>query len=95
MYRESFHNTIEETGQTLLQFEAEALTQENLVMEIFRRVNRPLAWGEVRGLLPGDMHEVSIKRSITNLANRGTLKKTGERVMGPYGKQTHGYALIK
>lgn len=70
-----FYNTINETGQTLMQFEAQAKTQDDMVLEVFKLQNQPLAWWEVWAFLK-DMHEGSCKRAITNLFNEGHLIKT-------------------
>lgn len=88
----SFFNTIQSNPQTLIQFEAEAQSQESLVAEVYRTVKKPMAWFEVLGFLQ-DMNPVSLKRSITNLKTKGVLFKTNEMICGPFGKNVHRYAL--
>ena len=96
MYGTAYHNTNQVEPQLAIHFEAMALTQDDLILEVYRKHNKPMAWGEVRGCLPNDMHEGSIKRAITNLANRGQLMKCEkDLVIGPYGKQTHRYKLAE
>lgn len=89
----SFHNTISSVGSELQKFESDAKSQDEQVLEVFKK-HSELAWFEVQSYLP-DMNEVSLKRSITNLKNKGKLEKTKELVMGIYGKQTHKYKLCQ
>jgi hypothetical protein len=90
----SFHNSINESGQTLIRFESEAKTQEEIVMNVFLTYSRAFSWCEVMSFLPSPMNQVSLKRSITNLFNQGKLQKTNEKVMGIYGKNCHRYKLV-
>jgi hypothetical protein len=89
-----YYNTTNETGQTLLSFEASARSQEETVLNVFKTYSRPFSWSEVKSFLPVDMNEVSIKRSITNLFKAGHLQKTDEKVKGIYGKNCYRYKLI-
>jgi len=91
----SFHNTIQADDQLALHFEAEALTQEEKVLGVFKFLNRPLAWFEVSKML--EMNECSLKRSITNLCSKGELVKDTQKsnmVAGPSGKACHRYQIL-
>lgn len=100
-----FYNTCEADNQMLLDFEASALSQEDLVVEVFRKAKRPLAWFEIQAMLNFDMDQCSLKRATTNLTTdrkdklgivikRAVLEKTKELVMGPKGKPCHRYKLL-
>jgi len=90
----SYHNTTSVTGQTLIEFETKAKSQDEQVLDVFKSINQPLAWFEVAGFLKG-MNEISLKRSITNLKNKGLLYRTQVLVTSVYGKPSHKYVLIK
>jgi hypothetical protein len=86
-----FYNTINESGQTLLDFESKAISLEELVYVFFQR--KTIAnWCDAYKFINGS-HEISIKRSISNLANAGKLIKTKDMVMGIYGKKVHLYKI--
>ncbi|MBA3662743.1 MAG: hypothetical protein H0W61_00855 [Bacteroidetes bacterium] len=85
---QSFHNTILSEGQQLLDFESKAQTQDEQVLTVFKAHNKPLTWCMVAECLP-DMNQVSLKRSLSTLKNKGLLFKTDVLVKGNYGKQTH------
>jgi hypothetical protein len=90
----SHFNTTHETGQTLISFEAKAVNQESTVLEVFYTYCRPLTWSEVQRLLPTNMNEISIKRSLSVLKNKRILEKTSEKVQGIYGRPNFKYKLI-
>jgi hypothetical protein len=91
MYKESYHNTTGETGQTFISFNEGALTQEQVVFEVFKKVGKA-CWFEIKNHLP-DMNESSLKRSITNLKVKGLLFKTSDKVIGTAGKPCFKYQL--
>jgi hypothetical protein len=95
----TFINTIDAKGQHLMQFEADAANQEDMVMEVFRRRRSGLAYFEVEADLP-DMDLCSLKRALTCLTKHrqhkpAQLSKTTESVMGPKGKPCYRYKLIE
>lgn len=102
MFRESFHNTIREDGQVLIDFETQAENQEDLVLEVFKKHRTPMAWFEVGALI--NMNECSLKRALTNLCSdkvnsknelirKKVLVKTSTKVKGIHGKNCYRYAL--
>lgn len=91
----SFHNTIGAEGQMLMTFEEKAKSLEAEIERWFRSCSpASFTWFEMAQILPEGTHEGSIKRSITNLKNKGVIFKTSDMVKGPYGKPTHRYKLI-
>lgn len=90
----SFYNTINAKGAQLDAFESIANTQEQKVIEVFRKHNKvSFAWFEIQNIL-SDIPEISIKRAITNLKTKGKLFKTSDMVTGSYGKPCHKYQLL-
>jgi hypothetical protein len=99
-----FHNTISLDGEQLQRANARALSQQDLVKEIF------LANPD-KMFSPSQIHEIfskkydlnppitSIRRSLTNLTNGkkndGILVKTNEMIAGQFGLPEHKWALRK
>lgn len=90
-YEFSFHDTIDSSVEEFKKFEADAKSQDEMVLEVFKK-HSELAWFEVQAFLP-EMNEVSLKRSLSNLKNKGTLSLNDELVMGTKGKPVHKYKL--
>lgn len=101
----SFHNSIHEQGQVLIDFEAAAENQEDLILDVFKATKKPMAWFEVRQHMWFEMNECSLKRSLTNLCSEKRnskdelirsqkLLKTAIKVMGPHGKNCYRYSLV-
>lgn len=99
-----FYNTINAEGQVLLDFEGAAASQEEMVLQVFYSVKRPLAWFEVLAYMP-HIDQCSLKRCLTNLTNsrydkegllikEKKLVKTDELIKGLKGKPCHKYKLI-
>lgn len=64
-----FHNTTQIEGQQLIDFESAAKGQEHQVLELMKSLQKA-AFFEVKELLP-DMHQDSLKRSLSNLVTAG------------------------
>lgn len=88
------HNTTNETGQQLQQFEAKAKNQDERVLEVFRQ--------QIRSLTPSEVLEIefsdgtpltSVRRAFSNLKNRGALVRTDQTATGPYGRPEHKWEL--
>lgn len=88
----SFFNTNKESGPVLEKSHSDAKSQEDVIYELYLGKKLNMAWFEVKSFLP-DFNECSIKRSITNLKNKGKLIKTTDLVMGIHGKSNHKYKL--
>lgn len=91
----SFHNTIEEQGENLRSSEKAAKGQEEIIYNFF--VNNPdsvLTPPEVQiqaGMTNAPL--TSVRRSITNLTNKGLLTKTKAQRKGIYGKPNYVWKL--
>lgn len=91
----TYYNTNGETGSTLKTSQEKAKTQEELVLEYFRRY--PEDW-----FSPFDIQHVykhrdypitSIRRAITNLTKKGYLTKLNKFKPGAYNKMNHVWKL--
>lgn len=88
------YNTTSERGQTLINFESKAQTQERTILELFEFFMRPLSWHECQALLVEDMNECSIKRCLSNLKAEGKLIKTDIKVIGKTGRPSYQYKYV-
>lgn len=91
-----FKNTIQASPQLMIIYNAEALSQEEAVLEVMNKL-KAAAWFQVHACLPW-MDEVSLKRAMSNLQERGSLvldKDKSKMLTGPKGKPCHIYLLIK
>ena len=88
----SFHNTIGVTGTDLVRAEADAATQEDIILELYRRARRALSPSQVwqRSIAAGYAWPLtSVRRGITNLADQGHLVQTPKMRRGLWGKPEH------
>lgn len=91
----SFYNTIEASGQQLIDFEQKAQTQEELILSCFKQYNKTdVTPDEVQDLLRlFNTPITSIRRAITNLTKQGKLIKTTNQRKGRYGKMTYAWKI--
>jgi|LULN01.1.fsa_nt_gb hypothetical protein len=92
-----YYNTTNEVGEVLRNLKEKALTQEEIILSIFKLYpNKPLSPDDIElffkenGQMFGPI--TSIRRAITNLANRKLLIKTSHKKMGSYGR--HNYCWV-
>ena len=103
----SYYNTNQEQGSTLQESEFKALKQDDAVLDVFR-CKSYLSWTpewiltHLKLETPLAEHDrwvktpiTSIRRSFTNLKNRGLIEKTDNMVKGDYGKLIHTWKLTK
>lgn len=93
----SFWNTTGLTGSELKSAIANARSQEEKVILIFRKYSRvPLGPSQVYYLGLGDGHtwlQSSVRRAMTTLTNDGYLFKTDTKRMGAWGAKEHTWSL--
>ena len=89
----TFFNTIEETGQSLVQSTKKAKNQQDIIYSYFVQTNRPLSPSMVLNELNLNCPITSIRRAITNLTDAGKIIKTDQYVKGNYGKLEHLWEL--
>ena len=99
----TYYNTNNENGSQLLKSIQKGLTQEQIIMEIFKN---PLIKDDNKnhkGFSASQIHKIfgddnvpltSIRRAISNLCyEENFLEKTDKFVIGIYGKQEHIYKI--
>jgi hypothetical protein len=89
----SFFNTTNESGDKLKSYMEQALTQEELIMCVFRDEKRPLTPDEVQGIALKGTPLTSVRRAITNLTTKEQLVKTVIKREGSYGRDTYCWKL--
>lgn len=89
----SYHNTNRESGETLINSNIKAKTQEDAIFKIFKDKIK-LTASEAWILYNSNPTPItSIRRAITNLCKDGKLMKTDDTKEGIYGKKEHVYAI--
>lgn len=91
----NFHNTNNETGAVLERSEAKVRTQEDRILDHFRRGGEHTpdeVWGH---LFKNGTPLTSVRRAITNLTNDGYLEKTERQRIGMYGKQVYTWRYAR
>lgn len=87
-----FHNTTGESGRELKAAKDEAIFQDQLVLEWFKKAGKPRGTSQCyRGLINAKQISravplTSIRRSVNTLTKIGQLKKTDIKVTGEYGR---------
>jgi len=99
-----FYNTNEEKGTTLNESRKKAKTQDELVLEYFKNYDNLGATPErvlrhfkiMEKLSDNKWHNTpitSIRRSFSNLKNKGLIEKTNRTIEGDFGKQVNVWKL--
>lgn len=96
----SYFNTNQENGDTLIASEGKAKTQEDIILEFFRVMGSSAHFSPDAILtfchdLPGGTPLTSVRRAMANLSRKGLLMKTEAMTLGSYGKQVHTWMLAK
>jgi len=100
-----FYNTNEEKGATLNESKKKAKTQDELVLEYFKNYDNLGATPErvlrhfkiMETLSESKWHNTpitSVRRSFSNLKNKGLIKKTELTIKGDFGKSIHVWKLV-
>lgn len=90
----SFHNTTSVSGSQLDLFETKAQSQEEILIEIFRRYYK-LSASQAFKLYPDSNTPItSIRRGISNLTKQGKLSMTSDQVEGLYGRKEYVYVIV-
>ena len=99
-----FYNTNEENGATLKESRKKAKTQDQTVLEFFKNHDQLGVTPErclrhfkiMETLSESKWHNTpvtSIRRSFSNLKNKGLIKKTEVLIEGDFGKNVHVWKL--
>jgi hypothetical protein len=91
----TYYNTNNEMKVELDISKRKALSQQELVLEIFQQYQgRRLGPSDILHYFPG-VPITSIRRAITNLTSAGLLEKTDKFSFGNYGKVEHLWQLAE
>ena len=90
---ESYYNTNGLYGADLFAADKKAMTQEDLILDLFARMDKELTPFEVQELLENKYPITSIRRAITNLTKSGKLEKTTTRRSGVYGQLNYCWRI--
>jgi hypothetical protein len=82
----SYHNTTDSTGSELRDYEDKAKGQDELIMEFFMQNSGGFTPSFIQQKVLPQAPITSVRRAMTNLTNRGKLRKTELQVQGPYGR---------
>jgi len=99
-----YHNTTNENGATLNESRKKAKTQDQTVLEFFKNHDQLGVTPErclrhfkiMETLSESKWHNTpitSIRRSFSNLKNKGLIKKTETLIEGDFGKNIHVWKL--
>lgn len=101
-----YYNTTKETGTTLEQSTSKAQTQDEYVLDYFKKYDNLGVTPErvlrhfriMEKLSESKWHNTpvtSIRRSFSNLKNQGLIQKTNLTIEGDFGKNVHVWKLIR
>ena len=102
----SYHNSTNTTGEMLKAYESKAHTQDEMVLQFFKENNalgvtpeRCLRHFQIREKLSSNRWSntpvTSVRRSFSNLKNKGLICKSNVQVMGDYGREISVWKLVK
>jgi Fe2+ or Zn2+ uptake regulation protein len=100
----SYHNTNNETGTNLAKSQKVALSQEERIVDTFKRSGRKMTANDIHTMWCAEDQALrrfpplltSVRRALSNLTEAGVLVKLpGGMVNGPYGKKVHYYAMAQ
>ena len=91
----SYHNTTDSSGQTLIEYNQKAQTQEQKILNYFKRTGEMLTPSEVyNDLFKGSNIPItSIRRAMSNLTRDKELVKTEHQAPGKLGKPEYIWRL--
>jgi len=93
-----FFNTIHLSGKDLAAASLQCSKQEARVISIMSTLDKAMTPFEVQNEYERAYPSVpitSIRRSMTNLAQRGVLEKSGAMKLEIYGKPNHTWKLVR
>ena len=100
----SYYNTNNEKGTTLKESQKKAKSQDEMVLDYFKNYDNLGATPErvlrhfkiMEKLSDNKWHNTpitSIRRSFSNLKNKGLIEKTNRTIEGDFGKQVNVWKL--
>ena len=89
----TYYNTTNETGQELHTAKAKAQTKGEMILDYFKRCNKPLSPSQILIQFP-QWPITSIRRAMTDLTSDGKLERTQSMRTGLYGRNEHTWCLL-
>ena len=89
----AFYQTIDQPGSTLKESNKKTRKQEELILDLFVKRNRPLSPSMVLSQSGLNCPITSIRRAMTDLCKAGRIVKTDRQIKGIYGKAEHLWEL--
>jgi len=90
-----YYNTTNAYGDLLKDYEARAISQDEVVIGVFRIYKKPLSPSMILELSGMNCPLTSVRRSMTNLTREGKLEKTDTKVNGIYDRPEYLWKLLK
>ena len=89
----AFYQTIDQPGSALKESNKKTRKQEELILDLFVKRNRPLSPSMVLSQSGLKCPITSIRRAMTDLCKAGRIVKTDRQIKGIYGKAEHLWEL--
>lgn len=89
----TYYNTTHLAGETLTEKEGKTETQEQIILEMFKKHKRFSPFQVYRRRFAGKAPITSVRRAIHDLTKAGKLRKTDEKVPGQYDDPEHVWEL--
>ena len=90
----TYYNTVKETGQTLMNFEVKARTQDEKILKHFTEHPKgDYSPSEVHNLLGLRCPLTSTRRAMSTLTGKGLLERTENTVKGLYQRNENTWKL--
>ena len=89
----AFYQTIDQPGSALKESNKKTRKQEELILDLFVKRNRPLSPSMVLSQSGLNCPITSIRRAMTDLCKAGRIVKTDRQIKGIYGKAEHLWEL--
>ena len=98
----NYYNTTKEKGKDLEQYQAKAKTQDQKILDIFKRHKAEYSASQIWGMLSRECPITSVRRSLSNLSKEfdalgyqvdNLLIKTENKIKGIYSRNEYKYKL--
>lgn len=93
-----YYNTTHLSGDALKHAVAAAARQDQAILLLFENCGRPFSPSQVYRLMQKAGHNwpiTSVRRAITNLEQAGRLTKTGDLIIGLFGRPENTWIKTK
>lgn len=89
----SYYNTLNESGQTLIDYNAKAKRQDERILEVFEAYPNVKYGASDFTLIFPNMPITSIRRALNTLEGNEKIERTGEKQQGIYSRNERTYKL--